>query len=106
MNDRHRYELLLNNLDGVVDRTAMFVCCMVLMLNEDRFYVVQETFEGTITEEAIGTGGFGYDPVFYVPEERKTVAEMPLERKNRISHRGKALARIRAILDSCRASDT
>jgi XTP/dITP diphosphohydrolase len=71
---------------------------MVLLLTEDRFFAVQETLEGEIIREGRGAGGFGYDPVFYLPEQGRTVAELAEEEKNRISHRGKAGRLIADIL--------
>lgn len=81
-------------------RSAHYVCAMVLYLGADRLYVAQETMEGRLVsriEDAAGTGGFGYDPLFFLPEYGRTAAELSPEEKNRISHRGKAaksLARI------------
>jgi XTP/dITP diphosphohydrolase len=98
LTDRDRYELLLQNLAGIEDRRAMFVCCMVFVVSEQRFSVVQETFDGEIAQLPSGEGGFGYDPVFYVPNEGVTVAQLPADRKNDISHRGKALSRLKPII--------
>ncbi|HCM25482.1 MAG: non-canonical purine NTP pyrophosphatase, RdgB/HAM1 family [Treponema sp. GWB1_62_6] len=95
-----RNELLLRELGGAKDRGARFVCSMVLLLSEDRFFVAQETFEGTIVTEGRGSGGFGYDPILFLPEFGRTVAELSDDEKNRLSHRGKAGERIRAILDT------
>lgn len=85
-----RNRLLLKELAATVDRRARFVCAMVVLFNHDRFFVVQETLEGEIIHESRGIGGFGYDPILYLPERGCTVAELPEEEKNRISHRGKA----------------
>jgi len=88
-----RNALLLEELGANTVRSARFVCAMVLLISEDRFYIAQETMEGIIVASpqfAKGSGGFGYDPVLYIPESGCTVAEMPDEEKNRISHRGKA----------------
>ena len=95
-----RNDFLLKNLQGIEDRSAFFVCSMVLILSEYRVYSVQETLDGEITGDQSGTGGFGYDPVFYLPERKMTVADLSEEEKNRISHRGKAGAKIKLILDS------
>lgn len=86
--DRNRY--LLSKLEGVEDRRAVFVCCMVLILDEYRIFSIQEKVEGVIAGGGTGTGGFGYDPVFYMPEYGKTMAELGEKEKNRISHRGRA----------------
>ncbi len=74
-------------------RSAHYTCAMVLYLGPDRLFVCQDTMEGTIVEnlcDARGQGGFGYDPIFYIPQYKKTVAELSPEEKNAISHRGKA----------------
>ncbi len=83
--------------------TCRFVCAMVLYLGKDRFVSAQETIEGQLVkdiEHATGKGGFGYDPIVYLPEFGKTIAELTEEEKNRISHRGKAAAKIRALLEN------
>jgi XTP/dITP diphosphohydrolase len=85
-----RNALLLEELALSPQRSARFVCAMVLLLSEDRFFAVQETLEGEIIRESRGSGGFGYDPIFYLPERGCTVAELSEDEKNRISHRGKA----------------
>jgi XTP/dITP diphosphohydrolase len=88
-----RNSLLLEEMGANTERSARFVCAMVLLLSADRFYLVQETVEGEIvksSELARGTGGFGYDPIFFIPELGRTRAELSAEEKNIISHRGKA----------------
>ena len=82
---------VLAELKGVKDRSAHFACCMVFLLDENRFYSVQETCEGYITESPSGAGGFGYDPIFFGEKFGKTFAELTSEQKNSISHRGRAL---------------
>ena len=74
-------------------RSAHYTCAMVLYLGADRIFVSQETMEGTIVnkiEDAAGSGGFGYDPIFFLPQYGKTSAQISAEEKNAISHRGKA----------------
>lgn len=74
-------------------RSAHYTCAMVLYLGTDRIFVSQETMEGTIVErieDAAGSGGFGYDPIFFLPQYGKTAAQISSEEKNAISHRGKA----------------
>lgn len=90
---------LLKQLKGMEDLSAEFICCMTLVLEENRFFVAQESFKGEITENSTGINGFGYDPVFYLPEYGKTLAELPEEEKNKISHRGKAGHRIARLLE-------
>ncbi|MCR5218775.1 RdgB/HAM1 family non-canonical purine NTP pyrophosphatase [Treponema sp.] len=81
-------------------RQAHYVCAMVLYMGPDRLYVAQETMEGELIadiNEQRGKGGFGYDPVFYLPERKCTAAELSAEEKNAISHRGKAARAIKKI---------
>ena len=91
---------VLAELKGVKDRSAHFACCMVFLLDENRFYSVQETCEGYITESPSGSGGFGYDPIFFVEKFGKTFAELTSEQKNSISHRGRALFSISKFIES------
>ena len=100
--DRDRLELLLQNLRGLrsEERTARFVCVITLLYPDGRKLVAQGACEGYIATEPHGTAGFGYDPVFYVPAEGRTFAEMGSERKNAISHRANALARLCTMLDA------
>lgn len=90
--DQDRYRLLLANLKGVPDerRTARFRCVIALVWPNGREELVEGVCEGRITHEPRGDNGFGYDPVFYVPEYECTMAELPAEIKNRISHRARA----------------
>ena len=90
---------LLGELGDATNREAHFVCCMVALFSANRYAVVQETFEGRIAREPSGGGGFGYDPIFFLPERGVTVAELPDNEKNLISHRGKAARGIAAILN-------
>ena len=88
-----RNALLLAELGDSPNRSARFVCAMALLFRADVFCVAQETLEGELVkgpEFARGTGGFGYDPILYIPGMNRTVAELSEEEKNRISHRGKA----------------
>lgn len=84
---------LIGRLAGVPDesRTARFVCAVAAVFPDGRELAVRATVEGRIGYEEKGSNGFGYDPIFYVPEFQKTTAELTEEEKNRISHRGKAL---------------
>ncbi len=93
-----RNALLLERCAGFEDRACAFVCCLVLVLSEERFFAVQESLEGELLREPRGAGGFGYDPVVYLPSLGKSVAELGPEEKNRLSHRGKASARMAALL--------
>lgn len=84
---------LIERLDGVPDeqRTARFVCAIAAVLPDGREVTTRATIEGRIGYEEKGENGFGYDPIFYVPQFGKTTAELTEEEKNEISHRGKAL---------------
>ncbi len=73
------------------ERTARFVSAIAAVLPEGSELVTEGTVEGLIAHEPAGNGGFGYDPIFYLPEYGVTSAEIPIEKKNEISHRGKAL---------------
>lgn len=95
-----RNDYLLDKLKGKEDRSAFFVCAMALMLSDYRIYTVQETLEGRITHRKAGGGGFGYDPIFFLEEKGVTVAELQEEEKNALSHRGKAGAKMKTLLDS------
>ncbi|MBN1413065.1 MAG: RdgB/HAM1 family non-canonical purine NTP pyrophosphatase [Spirochaetales bacterium] len=105
LTDEEKYLYLLQKLEGTDNRKAFFVCCMVLYLDDYRFYVVQETVNGEIADTSKGEGGFGYDPVFLIPEWNKTVAELDDAKKDLISHRGKAGRRMLSLLKSERILD-
>ncbi len=84
-------------------RSCHYTCAMVLYLGPDRLFVAQETFEGALIdsiEDARGDGGFGYDPIVFLPEYGKTVAQISAEEKNSISHRGKAVRVIQKIINN------
>lgn len=81
-------------------RTARFVCAVAAVYPDGKEYVVRETMEGYIGYEEKGGNGFGYDPIFYLKEFDKTSAEISMEEKNRISHRGKAFRAIKAMMET------
>ena len=91
---------LIERLNGVPveERTARFVCAIAAVLTDGTVYTVRETIEGYIGYEERGENGFGYDPIFMVPEFNCTTAELSMEQKNKISHRGKALAKMKEEL--------
>jgi len=95
--DQENNELLLSELSKVPDikRKARFVCVAVFYYDRDRYVVERGEVEGYITHNPVGTNGFGYDPIFYLPEFKKTMAELSSEEKNRISHRGQAFRRLK-----------
>lgn len=91
---------LLEKLDGVPDekRTARFVCAIACALPDGRILTTKAAMEGRIGYEIKGENGFGYDPIFYLPECGCTSAEISPEKKNELSHRGKALRLMREEL--------
>lgn len=93
---------ILDLLDGVEQekRTARFVCTIAALFPDGKREVVRETIEGYIGYESKGNNGFGYDPIFYVPEYDCTTAELTLEQKNQISHRGKALMKMKQVIQT------
>ena len=93
---------IIERLAGVPDekRTARFVCACALVLPDGREFVREGTFEGRIGYGERGSNGFGYDPIFYVPERGCYSAELSPEEKNAISHRGKALRAMKEVLES------
>lgn len=84
---------LIGRLEGVPDekRTARFVCAIAAVLPDGKELTTRAAIEGRIGYEERGSNGFGYDPIFYVPQFRKTTAELTEEQKNQVSHRGQAL---------------
>ena len=92
--------VIIERLEGVAQekRTARFVCAIAAVLPDGTVLTACETIEGYIGYEERGEGGFGYDPIFMVPELGKSTAELTAEEKNAISHRGKALKAIKAKL--------
>ena len=88
---------LLGGVDGE-KRSARFVCTIAAVFPDGKEQVVRATIEGRIAKESKGSNGFGYDPIFFVPEFGCTTAELTLEQKNKISHRGKALEEMKEII--------
>lgn len=89
--EKNKY--ILDKLEGIDDkyRTARFVCSIACAIPGQERFTVRGTMEGQIAHSIAGENGFGYDPIFYVEEYNKTVAELNSEEKNKISHRGRAL---------------
>ena len=98
--DADRIKTLLTKLDGVPweKRAAHFTCVIAIVTPENQLELCYGECHGIIAFEARGENGFGYDPVFYLPEMGKTMAELPAEIKNQISHRGQAAQKARKIL--------
>ena len=105
--DADNNALLLRQLQQVPDiqRTARFVCVLALADPQGRILLTaQDTVEGRIIHAPRGDNGFGYDPLFLIDELNLTMAELPSQRKHEISHRGKALRRLRKLIDAMLSS--
>lgn len=104
MGEKTSYEIknwnLIHRLAEVPEekRTARFVCVIAAALPDGRVLTTRGTMEGRIAHEPAGAGGFGYDPILMLPEYGKTSAEITMEEKNAISHRGKALRAMKELL--------
>ena len=98
LDDTQRYQLLLENLKGISPRTAKFVSVITCCFPNGDVLSARGECPGTIAFAPMGEGGFGYDPVFWVPELKKTFAQVTAEEKNAISHRGKALQAFQVML--------
>ncbi len=81
------------------ERTARFKCCAVLFIHEDKIFKTEGVCEGHIADKPHGSNGFGYDPIFVPSGYNKTMAELPIEVKNKISHRGQAFRRMKELLE-------
>ena len=99
-NDAKNNEKLLNELKGIKEenRKANFICVIVAVTDKGEKIVAEGKSYGIILEELSGNEGFGYDPLFFVPEYKKTFAEMTSDEKNAISHRGRALEKLKSKL--------
>lgn len=97
---RIKNQNLIDRLEGVPkeQRTARFVCVIAAAYPDGTVKTARGTMEGIIGWEERGENGFGYDPIFYLPEYEKSSAELSMEEKNKISHRGKALRAIKEVL--------
>lgn len=97
---RIKNKAIIDKLEGVPDekRTARFVCAIAAAFPDGRVVTKRGTIEGIIDYEERGENGFGYDPIFFLPEYGKTTAELSPEEKNQISHRGRALELIKCEL--------
>ena len=95
-------QALLDRLDGVEDakRTARFVCAIAAAFPDGGTETVRGTMEGIIGHEIAGENGFGYDPIFYLPEYGCTSAELAQEKKNELSHSGEGLRKMRAVIEA------
>ena len=91
LDSQQRNLLLLLLLQGVANREAAFICCVAVVFSDQRFYIIQESMPGRIATAPAGKEGFGYDPVFEVPDLGRTAAQLSAEQKDRYSHRGQAI---------------
>lgn len=96
--DRENRALLLKNLEGAADRSARFVCAIALVFPDGRELTAEGESHGVILGEERGENGFGYDPLFYSLDLKKSFAEATDAEKNRVSHRGRALRKLEALL--------
>lgn len=101
-NDQNNTNKVLAELENVPEekRTARFYCALAVAVPGQKTSTVSGTCEGRILKEQRGTNGFGYDPVFYVPDKGLAMAELSSDEKNKISHRANALKKLDSILDS------
>jgi XTP/dITP diphosphohydrolase len=97
--DRQRYTKLLEEMKGRADRQAVFECVLSLAVPTGAALTYEGRCQGLVAEKPAGSGGFGYDPVFYYPPLKKTFGELSREAKSRVSHRGKALGELKAEFD-------
>lgn len=100
LDDKGRYMLLLEKMADIPDgsRQARFVCVIAIVLPDGREFTTTGRCEGSISRSPAGDSGFGYDPVFYIAEKKKTMAQLSMSEKNSLSHRGKALEKAAVIL--------
>ena len=90
---------LLGEMEGKENRRARFVCALVLMVSNEKIYIIQETVEGYIAHSIRGEHGFGYDPLFLVEETGKSAAELSDSEKDKYSHRGRAVRKMNLIIE-------
>ena len=100
LDDKGRYMLLLNNMRGQTTRAAHFTCSIACAFPNGDTLTAEGRCDGTIAFAPMGEGGFGYDPVFFVPEKAKTFGQLTAEEKSTISHRGQALKEFSAKLET------
>jgi len=102
LESHERNEYLLSNMKEVQDssRSARFACAIALVLDRQRIYLFQETLEGFIALSQSGNEGFGYDPIFYLPSQETTLAQLSKSEKNKISHRAKSAKALLTLIDA------
>jgi len=99
LSDEARYRLLLNNMRGLGPRTCHFVSAIACVFPDGTLLQAEGVCDGTVAYAPMGTDGFGYDPIFFIPGMKKTFAQLTAEEKNAISHRGKALRAFAEVLE-------
>ena len=99
LDDVGRYQLLLENMRGMLDRRCKFVSAICCCFPDGEVITARGECPGTLAYAPRGEDGFGYDPIFFLPERKKTFAELTAEEKNAISHRGRALEEFRSKLE-------
>ena len=97
-NDEHNIDKLLKELDGVKDRSAKFVCSLVLYYPDGKIISAEGETNGEILFERAGKNGFGYDPIFYSADLKKSLGESSSKEKNSVSHRSRALKNLKEKL--------
>lgn len=97
--DRKNIEKVLKKMEGVKNRKARFVCVLALAVPGEKTVTVEGVCEGEIAMKPIGSNGFGYDPIFFLTDKGKTMAQLEKSEKNEISHRGKALKKLEAMIE-------
>lgn len=104
--DERNNDKLLQQLESTSDdkRTARFRCALVVVTPEGEEFLTEGSVEGRILRQRRGTDGFGYDPLFYVPEYARTMAELTLTEKNKLSHRAQAFRKVIPILQTLRGN--
>lgn len=100
LTDQERCALLLRNMRGLSPRTCRFVSVIACVFPDGEVLTAEGECRGTVAYAPMGTDGFGYDPVFFVPEQKKTFAQLSPEEKNAISHRGRALEAFAQVLEA------
>ena len=98
LTDHQRNQLVLEKMKGHVNRKARFVCAISIVIPGEKKHTLRGECSGIILDEIRGTNGFGYDPIFFLPEKGMTMAEISMEEKNKISHRAKALEKAKKII--------
>ncbi|REH80141.1 XTP/dITP diphosphatase [Staphylococcus felis] len=97
--DEDNIDKVLHELNDKTDRDARFVCLISMTTAQGETHTFRGTVEGEITLSRIGENGFGYDPIFYVPEMKKTMAQLTPEEKSEISHRRKAIDQLQTFIE-------